>query len=759
MLKKAVSVVLTSLLIMSAVSTGSFSATADDTSELPSSIDLRNYNGKNYVTPVKLQTPFGTCWAFGAAAAAESSYLFANDLGVAAGEQNNNANFSEKYISWYVYHPITADEVSKGRVRSSQVGEGLDVSEPERDNPNVIYYFGGSHHTASNLFSAGFYPVDESVTVNGDTPYYYSGKERLRSETNPGYSEADDWSLPLNAEYMNAPSNAFLRESRTLPSPNVRNTDGSYSFSEEGLNAIKSEISQGHSVCVGIYMFGDNILKNTNWSQYCYSPYTSNHDVTIVGYDDNYPKENFAIKNSSGKLVTKSVPPANGAFIVKNSLGSLTDEDRATATTDAHGRTFYENPNANPGGIDDSGYFYLSYYDQSIDDPLRFEFDNTSSVKYKTQNFDQYDMMISALYANSDYSSETKTANVFDAEEDEYLYQISYYTNTPDTTVNYEIYKSLANDNPESGILLESGSHTHKYSGSHKIDLSGEYSLKKGEKYSVVLTMKYNKDNQETYTSVFPFMFNLYNTKIKGVINEGESYFYSNGSWSDAADLKQSLIDQAYQYCTDTPKFAPLLAMTFDGKSGFDVDNYPIKAISVPASLHTDQCNGNHNWDEGTITLSPTCTENGIKEFTCTVCGATRTETIPATGHQWGNWVSIIDVETSEEIRERMCTICAETERISVPEGGTDPSTNPTENSTGNTSGTPEGNTTGNTTNNSTTGNNNSTNTLSGNSDSSSNAPETGDVNYLMILTALLLSGFSGVSAGRMLLKRRSRKR
>ena len=106
-----------------------------------------------------------------------------------------------------------------------------------------------------------------------------------------------------------------------------------------------------------------------------------------------------------------------------------------------------------------------------------------------------------------------------------------------------------------------------------------------------------------------------------------------------------------------------------------------------------------------------------------------------------------------------MCTICAETERISVPEGGTDPSTNPTENSTGNTSGTPEGNTTGNTTNNSTTGNNNSTNTLSGNSDSSSNAPETGDVNYLMILTALLLSGFSGVSAGRMLLKRRSRKR
>ena len=110
MFKKAVSIALTSLLIISAASVCSFSAAAEDTAELPSSIDLRNYNGKNYVTPVKLQDPFGTCWAFGAAAASESSYLFANDLGVNAGEANNNVNFSEKYMSWYVYHTITQDD-------------------------------------------------------------------------------------------------------------------------------------------------------------------------------------------------------------------------------------------------------------------------------------------------------------------------------------------------------------------------------------------------------------------------------------------------------------------------------------------------------------------------------------------------------------------------------------------------------------------------------------------------------------------------
>ena len=214
-------------------------------------------------------------------------------------------------------------------------------------------------------------------------------------------------------------------------------------------------------------------------------------------------------------------------------------------------------------------YKYLSYYDQSIENPISFEFDKVSSLKYTTQNFDQYDMMLSALYANSDSNSETKTANVFDAEEDEYLYQISYYTNNPSATVNYEIYKDLANDNPESGILLESGTNTHKYKGSHKIDLSGEYFLKKGEKYSVVLTMKYNQDNQETYTSVFPFMFNLYNTKIKGVVNEGESYFYSEGSWNDIVNIKDDMIDRAYQYCISQKEYEPLMAMNFDGKDGY----------------------------------------------------------------------------------------------------------------------------------------------------------------------------------------------
>lgn len=59
---------------------------------LPEKPALRDYNGKNYVTPLKLQNPYGSCWAFAMAAAAEISYLYENDLGVPAGEVNDQVD-------------------------------------------------------------------------------------------------------------------------------------------------------------------------------------------------------------------------------------------------------------------------------------------------------------------------------------------------------------------------------------------------------------------------------------------------------------------------------------------------------------------------------------------------------------------------------------------------------------------------------------------------------------------------------------------
>ena len=40
-----------------------------------------------------------------------------------------------------------------------------------------------------------------------------------------------------------------------------------------------------------------------------------------------------------------------------------------------------------------------------------------------------------------------------------------------------------------------------------------------------------------------------------------------------------------------------------------------------------------HSWDDGVVTITPTCVDAGLKTYTCTVCNATRTEAIAAPGH------------------------------------------------------------------------------------------------------------------------------
>ena len=48
-----------------------------------------------------------------------------------------------------------------------------------------------------------------------------------------------------------------------------------------------------------------------------------------------------------------------------------------------------------------------------------------------------------------------------------------------------------------------------------------------------------------------------------------------------------------------------------------------------------------HTWDNGTITTAPTCTKAGETTYTCTVCHATKTDSINATGHSWkSDWTS-----------------------------------------------------------------------------------------------------------------------
>lgn len=53
-----------------------------------------------------------------------------------------------------------------------------------------------------------------------------------------------------------------------------------------------------------------------------------------------------------------------------------------------------------------------------------------------------------------------------------------------------------------------------------------------------------------------------------------------------------------------------------------------------------------HTWDNGVVSKDPTCTEKGSKTYTCAVCRETKTEEIPATGHQ------------HKEVRDKKAATC-----------------------------------------------------------------------------------------------------
>ena len=57
-----------------------------------------------------------------------------------------------------------------------------------------------------------------------------------------------------------------------------------------------------------------------------------------------------------------------------------------------------------------------------------------------------------------------------------------------------------------------------------------------------------------------------------------------------------------------------------------------------------------HEWNDGVITTPATCTADGVKTYTCTKCGATKTEAVPATGHNYVDGV---------------CTVCGAKENVS----------------------------------------------------------------------------------------------
>ncbi len=93
------------------------------------------------------------------------------------------------------------------------------------------------------------------------------------------------------------------------------------------------------------------------------------------------------------------------------------------------------------------------------------------------------------------------------------------------------------------------------------------------------------------------------------------------------------------------------------GKNFFDADGTKEAAdVLLPAT--------GHDWSDWVSAVQPACTEEGREERACSLCGGTEERSVPATGHSWGAWTE--HPETG--MREHTCTVCGASEREPISE-------------------------------------------------------------------------------------------
>lgn len=259
-------------------------------------------------------------------------------------------------------------------------------------------------------------------------------------------------------------------------------------------DAIKEAILKYGGLYASYYHSAGYLNSKTNAY---YDPYTGNgnHAITVVGWDDNYSKNNFY-----------TTPAGDGAFIVKNSWGS---------------------------SWGDNGYFYISYYDRVLfavnKDNQAFTYILNDTVRY-TKNY-QYDVA-----GMTDYLITGKKTvwykNIYNATGNEAIAAVSTFFNT---TVDYEI-SIYVND-----VLQLTQNGRHEGSGYYTIPLKEYVPVAVGDIFKIVVKLA---NPQNGYAAV-PISEQLSTTRC--YYAPGVSYFSNDGKkWTDLYDYSASAYSHTY---------------------------------------------------------------------------------------------------------------------------------------------------------------------------------------------------------------------
>lgn len=339
--------------------------------------------------------------------------------------------------------------------------------------PEETYVFSVDHMSMSNSFNI----------TQKDGGEYTMGMAYLAAWQGPVYEKDDP--------YGDGKTNGALKAVKHVQEMRI--------IAAKDITAIKEAVFKYGGVQTSMYSSLKNASSSSKYynketHSYCYiGTNKPNHDVVIIGWDDNYPKENFNMSLEG-----------DGAFICQNSWGE---------------------------SFGDNGVFYVSYYDTNI---------ATHNVVYTrvddNKNYDHiYQSDLCGWIGKMGYDKESMYgANVFTAQSKESIVAASFYATAPDT--EYKIY--IVNDFRNTGsfndrVLVAEG--VVEDAGYYTIDFDKGVPVNKGEKYAVVVYIN-------TPGATHPMAIE-YDTGEKALENidleDGESYISSNGNQFINVEEKQ----------------------------------------------------------------------------------------------------------------------------------------------------------------------------------------------------------------------------
>ncbi len=352
--------------------------------------------------------------------------------------------------------------------------------------PEEVLEFSPDHMSLKNSFSLGQSDGGE-YTIG--MAYLVSWQGPVREEDDP-YGDGES---PDNLEAVK-----HVQEIQLIDGKDIEKVKESV-FKYGGVQtAIYSALSNPHSY---------SPYYNQEKSSYCYiGAEKPNHEIMIIGWDDNYPRDNFNMEVER-----------NGAFLCQNSWG---DE------------------------FGDEGVFYVSYYDVNI---------GNHNVVYtgieETDNYDRiYQSDLCGWVGQLGYNKDSVYgANVYTAQSQELLKAAGFYATGKETSYELFVVKNFENtDSLKERVKVASGSVTN--AGYYTIPFEKDIAVEEGEKYAVVLYVT-------TPGSVHPMAVEYAAGAFTAGadLTDGEGYISAYGkNWDSAEnDQKCNLCLKAYSILQD----------------------------------------------------------------------------------------------------------------------------------------------------------------------------------------------------------------